>query len=83
MKRKFAAFDDLELKSWLLELIADQPPGFLRALAEAVVAADPDEYTMIRPTLLRFRQKYGRQAERNEDHRPQQATDMTELPEKT
>jgi hypothetical protein len=43
MRRKLGAFDDPELKSWLLELIADPSPSFLGALAESIPTVVPDQ----------------------------------------
>jgi hypothetical protein len=60
MRRKLGAFDDPELKSWLLELIADPSPSFLGALAESVLTATPEDYAVVRPCLMRLREKYRR-----------------------
>jgi hypothetical protein len=69
MRRKFVAFDDLELKSWLFELIADPSPGFLGALAEAVLTANREEYAVVRPCLIRLKEKYRREAKKTPIHR--------------
>ncbi len=61
MRSKFVAVDDPELNSWLLELIADPSPSFLSALAEAVVAANLEGYAVVRPSLIRLREKYQRE----------------------
>jgi hypothetical protein len=53
-----AAFDDRELRDWLIELIADGPENFLCALAEAVVTADANDYRVIRPALIELKRKY-------------------------
>jgi hypothetical protein len=64
MRHNFVVFDDLELKSWLLELIADPSPGFLGALAEAVLTANREEYAVVRPCLIRLKEKYRRGAKK-------------------
>jgi hypothetical protein len=69
MRRKFVAFDDPELKSWLLELIADPSPSFLSALAEAVLTATPEDYCVVRPCLMRLREKYHRVPKKARIHR--------------
>jgi hypothetical protein len=48
MRRKFVALDDPELNSWLLELVADPPPSFLSAIAEAVLTANLEDYAVVR-----------------------------------
>jgi hypothetical protein len=58
MRRKFVALDDPELNSWLLELIADPSPSFLSAIAEAVLTANLEDYALVRPCLIRLREKY-------------------------
>ena len=55
---ELTAFDDSELGSWLIDLIADGSDIFLCALAEAVVTADPANYDVIRPALIELRHKY-------------------------
>jgi len=65
MRRKFVAFDDLDLKSWLLKLIADPSPSFLGALAEAVLTASPEDYALVRPCLIRLKEKCRREAKRS------------------
>jgi len=58
MKDKPIAFDDRELRDWLIELIEDGSQDFLSALAEVAVTANAEEYCVIRPALLEFRRKY-------------------------
>jgi len=55
---ELTAFDDNELGNWLIDLIADGSDLFLCALAEAVVAADPADYDVIRPALIELKHKY-------------------------
>jgi hypothetical protein len=64
MRRKFVALDDPELNSWLLELIADPSPSFLSALAEAVLAANLEDYAVVRPCLIRLREKCRRETKK-------------------
>ncbi len=58
MNGKLIAFDDSELGTWLIELIADESDNFLCALAEAVVTANAADYDVIRPALLELKRKY-------------------------
>jgi len=58
MRITVAAFEDRMLNGWLLELIAEQSPSFLSFLAEAVVTASPEDYSLIRPGLLDLKRKY-------------------------
>jgi hypothetical protein len=58
MKDVLIAFDDRELRDWLLNLIEERPCEFLGALAEAVVAATVEDYRLIRPALLNLKHKY-------------------------
>jgi len=69
MRRKFVALDDPELKSWLMELIADPSPSFLSALAEAVLTANLEDYAVLRPCLIRLREKYRREVKKTLIHR--------------
>jgi hypothetical protein len=82
MRRKFVAFDDPELKSWLLELIADPSPTFLSALAEAVLTANLEDYAIVRPCLIRLREKYRRETKKTMIHKekPVQYIAPTEVP---
>lgn len=58
MKDKLIAFDDKELRNWLMELIEEGPENLLSALAEAVVRADAEDYGVIRPALVELKRKY-------------------------
>ena len=58
MKKNPIAFDDRELRNWLIDLIADGSQEFLSALAEAVLSADAEDYDVIRPVLLDLKRKY-------------------------
>jgi hypothetical protein len=69
MRRKFVALDDPELNSWLLELIADPSSTFLSALAEAVLTANLEDYAIVRPCLIRLREKYRREVKKTLIHR--------------
>jgi hypothetical protein len=85
MRHNFVAFDDLELKSWLLELIADPSPGFLGALAEAVLTANREEYAVVRPCLIRLKEKYRRGAKKTPIHRerPAQHNTLAAMPDRS
>ena len=52
------AFDDAELNEWLLQAIEEDCGEFISALAEAVVTACADDYTLVRPALMRLKRKY-------------------------
>jgi len=82
MRRKFVALDDPELNSWLLELIADPSPSFLGALAEAVITASREEYAVVRPCLIRLKEKYRRETKKTLIHKekPVQYIAPTEVP---
>ena len=69
MRRKFRAFDDPELKAWLLDLIADPSASFLGALPEAVLMATPEDYCVVRRFLVRFKEKYRRVPRKARIHR--------------
>lgn len=58
MKRKLIAFDDTELSEWLMELTVDQSETFLSALAEVVLTADAEDYSVIRPALIELKRMY-------------------------
>jgi hypothetical protein len=58
MKDKLIAFDDNKLGDWLIDLIADGSENFLSALAEAVVTADAEDYSIIRRGLIELKRKY-------------------------
>jgi len=64
MKSKLIAFDDIEVSDWLVDLIAEGSENFLSAFAEAVLTADAGDYSIIRPGLIRLKQRYC-----NADHR--------------
>jgi hypothetical protein len=57
-KDKLIAFDDRELSDWVLTLGEERSGRFLCALAEAVMKADPEEYSVIRPALVNLKRKY-------------------------
>ena len=57
-KDKLIAFDDSELSDWVLTLGEERSGRFLCALAEAVMKADPEEYSVIRPALVNLKRKY-------------------------
>jgi FMN phosphatase YigB (HAD superfamily) len=52
------AFDDTELNEWLLQANEEDCGEFLSALAEAVVTACAEDYTLVRPALMRLKRKY-------------------------
>jgi hypothetical protein len=58
MKDKLIAFDDTEVSDWLMDLIEDGSKNFLSAFAEAVVTADAEDYSVIRPGLIELKRKY-------------------------
>ena len=55
MKATVAAFEDKQLSNWLMRVVEQQSPGFLCLLAEAVLAASPEEYAILRPVLIRLK----------------------------
>ena len=52
------AFEDAELNDWLIQAIDEGPGQFLPALAEAVVTASPEDYSLVRPALMSLKQRY-------------------------
>ena len=52
------AFEDSELNEWLMRTIEEGPGQFLSALAEAVVVACPEDYSLVRPVLISLKRKY-------------------------
>lgn len=58
MKSKLIAFDDTELCDWLIALIEDGAENFLCGLAEAVLTADAENYSVIRPSLIELKRRY-------------------------
>jgi len=57
VRERLTAFDDDELINWLMECIEDGSENFLCAVAEAAVAANAEDYLVIRPALLTLRRK--------------------------
>jgi hypothetical protein len=53
-----AAFDDSELSEWVMALGEECSGHFLCALAEAVMKADAEDYSIIRPALVNLKCKY-------------------------
>jgi hypothetical protein len=51
-KDSLIAFDDKELSAWVMRLGEERSGRFLCALAEAVMKANAEEYSVIRPALL-------------------------------
>jgi hypothetical protein len=58
MRKPSTAFEDDELRNWLMECIAEGSEVFLCAIAEAAVAAIAEDYLVIRPALLELRRKH-------------------------
>jgi hypothetical protein len=58
MREPSTAFDDDELRNWLMECIAEGSELFLCAIAEAAIAAIAEDYLVIRPALLELRRKH-------------------------
>ena len=85
MGLKFIALEDPELKSWLLELVADPAPSFLCTLAEAVLTADPEDYAVVRPSLIQLKEKYQRGAKKTPTHRerPTQGNTLAAMPHRS
>lgn len=57
-REELTAFDDDELSDWLIEGIENGSENFLCAVAEAAVAANAEDYPVIRPALLALRRKH-------------------------
>jgi len=57
-REQLTAFDDDELRDWLMECIAEGSDIFLCAIAEAAVAALEEDYLVLRPALLELRRKH-------------------------
>ena len=58
-RRLLIAFEDEELSDWLMECVAGASENILRAVAEAALSADAEDYLAIRPALLALRRKHG------------------------
>jgi hypothetical protein len=54
------ALDDRELSGWFMDLTEDSSGDFLCSLSEAVMKADEEDYSMIRPVLMDLKRKYTR-----------------------
>jgi hypothetical protein len=52
------AFDDREVSEWVMAHGEECSGRFLCALAEAVMKADAEDYSIIRPALLKLKRKY-------------------------
>lgn len=50
--------DDVDMTEWLVLLKNNSREHFLSALSEAVMKADRDEYSIIRPALMELKRKY-------------------------
>lgn len=57
-REQLTAFDDDELRNWLMGCIADGSENFLCAVAEAALAAVAEDYLVLRPALLELRRKH-------------------------
>jgi hypothetical protein len=57
VREPLTALDDSELSHWLMACVEDGSENFLCAVAEAALAANPEEYIIIRPALLTLRRK--------------------------
>jgi hypothetical protein len=55
---KLIALDDAELSDWVMTLGEERSGHFLCALAEAVMKADAEDYSVIRPVLVSLKTKY-------------------------
>jgi hypothetical protein len=55
---RLTALDDRELSEWVMALGGECSGHFLCALAEAVMKADPEDYSVIRPALMNLKRKY-------------------------
>lgn len=55
---RLTALDDRELGEWVMALGGERSGHFLCALAEAVMKADAEDYSVIRPTLMNLKRKY-------------------------
>jgi hypothetical protein len=56
-KDTLIAFDDKELSAWVMRLGEERSGRFLCALAEAVMKANAEEYSVIRPALLDLKRR--------------------------
>jgi hypothetical protein len=55
---RLTALDDRELSEWVMALGGERSGHFLCALAEAVMKADAEDYSVIRPALMNLKRKY-------------------------
>lgn len=58
VREQRTAFEDDELRHWLMECIAEGSEIFLTAIAEAAAAAIAEDYLVIRPALVERRRKH-------------------------
>lgn len=52
---------DVDLEDWIYGVIQNEPVkagGFLHRVCYAAMAADDDNYALLRPVLLQFKAKY-------------------------
>ena len=64
---KLIALDDAELSDWVMTLGEERSGHFLCALAEAVMKADAEDYSVIRPVLVSLKTKYTRRSSAAEE----------------
>lgn len=57
-KFELIAFDDNEIGEWLIKLAENRSGQFLYALSEAVMKANDEDYSIIRPALMNLKRKY-------------------------
>ena len=50
--------NDRDVTEWLLQLSSSRSEHFLCALSDAVMRADDDDYSIIRPALMDLKRKY-------------------------
>jgi hypothetical protein len=55
---RLTALDDRGLGEWVMALGGERSGHFLCALAEAVMKADAEDYSVIRPALMNLKRKY-------------------------
>ncbi|HET6179333.1 MAG TPA: hypothetical protein VFE61_20565 [Candidatus Sulfotelmatobacter sp.] len=65
-KDTLIAFDDKELSAWVMRFGEERSGRFLCALAEAVMKANAEEYSVIRPALLDLKHRRRHRAARAE-----------------
>ena len=75
VRELLSAFNDGELRGWLMKCIEDGSENFLCAVAEAALAATAEDYVMIRPALLTLKRKHKSRSSLSRSQRASRSTE--------